>query len=692
MAEIDYVNSMDRAYFSDLDSDLNTPESSVYGGSSIYGTTAEEDANKNQPLIRISELGQTISEGPHLGSLMDQEIAAIKRGVRSIELQTMPEGSGAPPGMGGSESYGKTIREEIKKLAEFNDVNITSVHAPPQIGNLTGLAQGGFNDAEREREVTEIKKAIDFAADVGAGAIVVHTGEFPRPIYDAEWNNKGKWKHAFRQYEEEPEKAAQYLVDSKTGEIVSGVAKNIKVYEPVYKMTPDGKHYLDINGNPTDNVSEAVPIFITEKDIGKEMDTHNGHKVKITKDMVGRFLVAPRDWDYFKKKADEWNATHKEKKTPEQILVQTKLESQINEAKGWADNYKQGYEDLLDRRQKLVKALEDIRKLKEKVPENIRNSSAFKMTLQSGGVLDQFIPPEVVDKEKFLKDEIQKLDRSLQQIHESSTSFEVKAEQTKEQLKNIVPMAQYAKKKSAESYAELGIYAMKQTESKKAKKPIYVAPEHIFPNMGFGSHPEELIELVKNARKEMVHLLTDETSPYYTPGIDKKQAEELARKHIRATLDTQHIGMWYRYFVPKKGETEDQRKKRFREWYMEMIDKMQKADIIGNIHMVDGFGYGHTHMPVGQGMLPVKDAILYLKKHGYKGPINSEGYGQGPERMVTVPWREFGANIYGISTPSARSWSEVGNSYFSQMQSPYFVFGSYAPSNDWSLWSQVPFE
>ncbi|NIA10869.1 MAG: TIM barrel protein, partial [Nitrospiraceae bacterium] len=185
MAGLDYVNSMDRAYFSDLDSDLNTPEPSVYGGSSFYGNFAEEDANKNQPLIRISELGQTIAEGPRLGSLMDQEIAAIKRGVRSIELQTMPEGSGAPPGMGGSESYGKTIREELRKLAEFNNVNITSVHAPPQIGNLTGLTQGGFNDAEREREVTEIKKAIDFAADVGAGAIVVHTGEFPRPIYDA---------------------------------------------------------------------------------------------------------------------------------------------------------------------------------------------------------------------------------------------------------------------------------------------------------------------------------------------------------------------------------------------------------------------------------------------------------------------------------------------------------------------------
>ena len=37
----------------------------------------------------------------------------------------------------------------------------------------------------------ELKRAIKFASDVGQGGpVVVHTGEFSRPIVDAAWNQK----------------------------------------------------------------------------------------------------------------------------------------------------------------------------------------------------------------------------------------------------------------------------------------------------------------------------------------------------------------------------------------------------------------------------------------------------------------------------------------------------------------------
>jgi hypothetical protein len=34
------------------------------------------------------------------------------------------------------------------------------------------------------------------------------------------------------------------------------------------------------------------------------------------------------------------------------------------------------------------------------------------------------------------------------------------------------------------------------------------------------------------------------------------QDEEYAKRHIKATLDTEHIGLWKRYFVRKPGEAE----------------------------------------------------------------------------------------------------------------------------------------
>ena len=696
----DYVGPMDRDNFSQETADIESPLPTPV----VYESSAP---NQEKPLIKIKDIGQTVSEGPQLGSLLDQEVAAIRKGVRTIELQTTPEGAGARPGGGGSESYGTEQREEIRKLAELNNVNITSVHAPPQIGNLSGFTQNGFDDSVREQEVTEIKKAVDFAADVGGGAIVVHTGEYPRPIWDAKWNKKeGKWKNAFMQYEEEPQKAAKYLVDSKTGRIIKEVAKNINVYEPVYQKTQDGR-YIDINGNPTEDPFKRVPIFVKPEDVGKEMDVGNGHKVKITKDMVNDFLVVPRGWEYFEKEANEWNKRHANNpKTPEEIFVQTRTEAQINDAKGWALYYKQNYDKLLKMREKYNKALDFYTDVYNKTPEEER----WRLNLKEEYDAQHLIPPDIKSPVDYLKEKLKETDERIKQINESATAAEVRAKEAEETLQHVKTLDKYAEEKSALSYAELGVYAMRQSQSKKAKKPIYIAPEHIFPHMGYGSHPEELIELVQNARKKMTTLLTSKKipdpsgktdmygkpvyidNPYYKPGVNADEAKKLAEKHIKATLDTQHIGMWYRYFTPKPGETEEQRRKRFQGWYMDMIKKMEKAKIIGNIHLVDGFGYGHTHMPAGQGMFPVKDAIEYLKKKGYSGPINSEGYGEGSSRIISKPWELFGANIYGVSVPRTRQWTDVSQSYFNKLESPYFIFGAYAPSNDWTLWSQVPFE
>jgi len=77
----------------------------------------------------------------------------------------------------------------------------------------------------------------------------------------------------------------------------------------------------------------------------------------------------------------------------------------------------------------------------------------------------------------------------------------------------------------------------------------------------------------------------------------------------------------------------------------------------------------------------------------------SEGYGEdslfGAGRQMTETWRAFGSPIFrgdwgGGGAP--QRWTDVQHGYFRQMQSPYFIFGAYSPSNDWQLWSQVPLE
>jgi hypothetical protein len=129
-----------------------------------------------------------------------------------------------------------------------------------------------------------------------------------------------------------------------------------------------------------------------------------------------------------------------------------------------------------------------------------------------------------------------------------------------------------------------------------------------------------------------------------------------------------------------------------------VVYKLEKEDIIGHIHVVDAIGAGHQHLPAGQGNLPIKKALEYLKGKDYKGTMISEAYGEdathGQGRILTETWRHFGSPIrssgYAMGAPGR--WPDVQWSYFNKMRQPYFVFGSYSPSNDWQLWSQVPFE
>ena len=186
-------------------------------------------------------------------------------------------------------------------------------------------------------------------------------------------------------------------------------------------------------------------------------------------------------------------------------------------------------------------------------------------------------------------------------------------------------------------------------------------------------------------------------NPHYA-GVSKSEAEKRAFKHIKATLDTQHLGMWFKNFKPKHGETEEERKKRFDNWYMDQVEKMQDEGIIGNIHLVDAMGAAHQHLPAGQGNLPVVKAIKRLKEKGYGGYINSEAHGEerfSQGRIMVETWSAFGNPIqrgYFSGGGAPQTWTDVRSGYFGKSYPPNFVFGAYSPSNDWTLWSQTPLE
>ncbi|MDO8741355.1 MAG: TIM barrel protein [Candidatus Woesearchaeota archaeon] len=675
-----YYNTMDRSYFG-------------------------QSKDIESPVIGIADLGATVTEGRAGGGTFLQSFqAAIREGAGQVELATQMEG--AEPGTG-AESYGKEARQELKDLAIANQVRITSIHAPHQIGNLSGFdPQRGFNDEVRKTALEEVKKAIEFASDVGGQAVVVHTGEYQRPFSDQEWNKMGE----FRGYDEEATRATVWMVDDRTGHVLGDVKRSQVVYEPVYK-TAETNGFVGKVDPKTGHVfrkDDWVDMRGTWLDPTKAEDLFK--RVPIWDETRSRFETKRLTWDDFVKRAEEWTIEHPgDKKLPEEMFYKTQLENQMLQARGSSLYHAQFYERYKKDRDRALKALEYYEKLESNIPEDEK----WKIMKEMGGELGGLVPPEVKKPSEWLKENINQLEKHLQFTHESSASADAQADLIQEQLKHVLPVNKYAIEQSLKSYAQAGIYAMQQSTEKHLKNDVFVAPEHIFPEMGYGSHPKELIQLVKGAREKMIEFLTEKKisdpeghrdregniimveNPYFR-GISKEQATKEAENHIKATLDTQHLGMWWKYFQPKPGETNEQTRKRFDSWYMDQIKELEKEKILGHVHIVDGFGRGHTHLPAGQGLTPIQSAVEYLMKKGFKGTLVSEGFAEGGRRQLTESWRLFGSPIYGAVGPmrggSTTKWSDVENSYFGKTQTPYYVFGAYSPSNDWTLWTQVPLE
>jgi sugar phosphate isomerase/epimerase len=274
-----------------------------------------------------------------------------------------------------------------------------------------------------------------------------------------------------------------------------------------------------------------------------------------------------------------------------------------------------------------------------------------------------------------------------------------------ERIENWTDMNQFVLGKSAESYAEAGINAMQlqdQMGPKQIKHNLHVGPELGWPQF-FGSHPKEFVETIKTARQKMVDWLTDpkECKRF---GLDKplprSRAEEEAKTHVKGMFDTSHMGMWLQQFHPELPW--DKRIKEFKKWYGKQIDWLaeenKKHDLLGGIQAVDSAGAAHGHLPPGQGILPVKDAIETLRAKGnFNGYVTSEGHEEekfGEGRILLKTWQNFNAPFasgYNAGMP-VRRWGEVQNAYFGRTYSPNFMFGAYAPSNEFKLWSEIPLE
>ena len=697
--------------------------------------------------LGVADIGMSVPLGISAANVAGI-YAKIRSGVGNIEL-------GFPGTVRGQrqqqtpEMYGEDQRQAIREMAAANEVKFTT-HAAYGIMGLSGFTGDNpynvwFQREQRKVAVDEIKKAIEFARDTaGGGSVVVHTGEADRPLSEQPWAQRPDGTLMFKQYEEEPAVARFRVVDERNGQVLSMVWKNRRVARPKW-IRADNNHWgEEYNGEN----GETRKAFIKKGDymdyLGRKIPErlvydHEYGRVPEYNPKTGRFVNEMYDWNDMVRETNERNAwlamtkgkrvselNEDERATPDEIYLRSTLETNEGHSRGWSMQYGVDTQTHLENVKKIKKALVYYEKL-EKVtpPEDMwKLKSEVRTQLRPEG--SHLIPTESKTPTEMLKEALTHEERNLLFARQASDSQLMQAEDSYENQQYLVNSDKYAIREATKSYAEVGIHAMDC--SIDPKKPVFIAMENIFPER-YGGHPQELKRLIRDAREEMVERLAHKKikdpassrwtlddyksrecdrddvghlrmidNPYFR-GMNEDEARERAELHIRATLDTGHLNLWRKYWQNDPHKSLKENDGDFKKWLLNEVEDLAKNKMVGNVHLTDNFGYQDDHLAPGQGSTPVREIVTILRKHGYDQAWTVE---PGADASTDVDdfhglmkaWRHFGTPVYGMGmrVGASQSWTDIHYSYFGQNQPPYFIFGGYSPSQDWTLWTGTPME
>ena len=650
-----------------------------------------EKTDLSEPIIPIGELGVTVPENdPQSGANILQNVqATIRAGAGTMQIVMMTPPTAALGGR--AKAYGKEVREAIRETARANDVTITGLEMPTAMNSMAGLGQQGFSEELRFNNIQEIRDNIKFIADIaGGGGIDIVSQEFPLTIFDAKWNQKGKWAGDFKAHEREEDLAVKSLVDKRTGEIIQSARLSDESYYPKWKRAKEG--YTDDTGNRVKK-DDFIDMFdrkvLKWRDRVPEYDKEKG-EFNLIKLKVKDFKDEADDYVKFSKEVEGVELKPEDIKTAEEFFFESKLRTRQAQDQAWVDSHGPGIRRkqlLLDKAKQLKRVQEEAEKgANEEKLENLRkqlqNEGAVAGTRFGFEILPEKKPTEII------ADHIEDRERDILIDKNYSYGHQAEMQNVDIQLSNIVTVEKYAKELVFDSYAEAGMAAMLETVNNSTlDKDIHVGPELGWPGR-YGGHPEEYVEIIEKSREKMVEKLRDQ-------GYKQREAEERAARHIQGVFDTSHLGMWLNNFRRKAGESEDQRLDEFKKWYNEQVEFIAKKNVTAGIQVVDSASGAHGHLPPGQGIFPVVNAVKTFKKFGYNGWIVSEGHEEekfGKNRILLNTWEAFGSPMARMGMYAPQQWGGIRQAYFGRTYTPNFIVGAYSPSNEFKLWTEVPLE
>ena len=709
---VDYFNAMD-------------PQ--LYGEKPPYGAD-----------LGVKDIGMSVPMGISAANVAGI-YSKIRMGAGNIEIQfpgyRMGSRNAQTP-----EMLGEDQRQAIRELSMANEVKFTT-HASFQLMGMMGRDErGNFSVYNATQDMFELKRAIDFQADLGGGSVVIHSGEFERPMTDMYLDDEtGRINLArdttgrlmFKQAHTQEVDARFELLDDRTSAKIETVQKDRLVAHPEWRRAKEDYMGVDQDDNKV-TIRKGDYINYENKKIIDPFDPAKG-RVPEFNEATKEFKIRLKSFENFREEAEEYNKyleqkylrekgrkpNYYEKMYPEEAYVRATLDANEGIARGWSVYYGQGAE----RNIKALNKLEEAKKFYEQLDKTIPPEEQWKILREDRELFSAtggFAAPEMKHPLELIKKAIDDNRKSLDYARSSSSGQLQQALDTYETKQHIVTPIKRLERHGARLYAEAGVHALRKTRD--PNNPVTVAVEHIFPER-FGGHLEELKWVIKKSRERMVDLLTKpeieygasltptaiteeklkagimQSNPYYM-GISKEEAWKLAERHIKATLDTGHINLWRKYWQEDPRKTREENEAAFKGWVLNQVESLAREKMVGNVHLADNYGYHDDHLAPGQGNSPIREIMAILKKYGYDKAVTVEPGADASTDLsdfhgLMKTWRFFGSPVYGMGfrgTSVPQTWADVQYSFFGQNKPPYYVFGAYAPSNDWTLWSAVPLE
>src|SRR3989344_197275 len=293
---VDYFNAMD-------------PES--------YGI---QPANKPDVELGIQDIGMSVPMG--ISAANGAGIySKIRMGAGKLEIQFPGYRTGNRQAQT-PEMYGEDQRQALREMQLANEVRFTTHASFGLMGMMGRDERGNFSLYGANQDLMELKRAIDFQADMGGGSVVMHSGEFERPMTDMVLDDEtGRLNLArdasgrlmVRQSHVQEFDAKFDLMDARTSQKMETVQKDRLVAFPVWNRAKEDYQGVDnIDGKRVTIKKEDYVDYEGRKIVDPWHPTKG--RVPEFNETRGRFDVKKRNFHYFKKEAEDYNKYLHEKK------------------------------------------------------------------------------------------------------------------------------------------------------------------------------------------------------------------------------------------------------------------------------------------------------------------------------------------------------------------------------------------